>query len=208
MGEENPAGIVYVLENPAIPGLVKIGKTTRNSMEERLKELYSTGVPVPFECAYAARVKDVKKVEKAFHEAFGPYRINPRREFFEIESFQAKALLCLVALENVTPDIQEEAGRIDVESRSGAKKLKSRGPNLNFSEMEIPVGSVLNFIRDDVDVEVVSHNRVKYDGNEYSLTAITKQLLNVSYAPATATHWTYHGRLLREIYKETYLEVD
>jgi hypothetical protein len=39
-------GIVYVLTNPAIPGMVKIGKTCRG-MAARLNELYSTGVPSP-----------------------------------------------------------------------------------------------------------------------------------------------------------------
>ena len=77
-------GIVYVLTNPAMPGIVKIGKTTRG-VSARLNELYSTGVPLPFRCAYAARVEDESKVERAFHQAFGPDRINPRREFFDIE---------------------------------------------------------------------------------------------------------------------------
>ena len=40
-----------------MPGIVKIGKTTYG-MGARLNELYSTGVPLPFECAYAARVDD------------------------------------------------------------------------------------------------------------------------------------------------------
>ena len=40
-------GIVYVLRNSAMPDLVKIGMTNRDSVETRLKELYSTGVPVP-----------------------------------------------------------------------------------------------------------------------------------------------------------------
>ena len=51
-------GIVYVLTNPAMPGIVKIGRTTRGSIDVRLNELYSTGVPVPFECAFAGRVVD------------------------------------------------------------------------------------------------------------------------------------------------------
>ena len=41
-------GTVYVLTNPAMPGMVKIGKTTRD-VTHRLKDLYSTGVPLPFE---------------------------------------------------------------------------------------------------------------------------------------------------------------
>ena len=40
-------GTVYVLSNPAMPVMVKIGKTTRN-VEFRLSDLYSTGVPLPF----------------------------------------------------------------------------------------------------------------------------------------------------------------
>lgn len=49
MEQDLKSGIVYVLSNPAMPGLVKIGKTTRGSVDARLSELYSTGVPVPFE---------------------------------------------------------------------------------------------------------------------------------------------------------------
>ena len=76
-------GIVYVLTNPAMPKMVKIGKTGRG-VEARLNDLYTTGVPLPFECAYAARVADMDKVEKAFHNAFGPYRVNPRRDFLRL----------------------------------------------------------------------------------------------------------------------------
>lgn len=91
-------GIVYILTNPAMPGLVKIGKTARGSVEARLSELYSTGVPVPFECAYAAKVTNQTVVEKAFHQAFAPYRINAKREFFEIEADQAISILRLVTI--------------------------------------------------------------------------------------------------------------
>ena len=37
--------IAYVLTNPAMPGLVKIGKTTQLEVKERMKQLYGTGVP-------------------------------------------------------------------------------------------------------------------------------------------------------------------
>ena len=123
-----------------------------------------------------------------------------------MESERAIVLLRLLEVEDVTPDVQKEAEEIDSESKVGTKKLRSRGPNLNFLEMGIPVGSRLKFNRDNVEVEVVSHNKVKYMDIESSLTAVTKQLLNVSNAPATATHWRFEGKLLREIYKETYLD--
>ena len=59
--------------------------------------------------------------------------INPRREFFDIEPEQAIALE-LMALEDMTPALQE-ANQVDVEARAGADKLKrSRRPPLNFGD--------------------------------------------------------------------------
>ena len=49
-------GIVYVLKNPAFPNLVKIGITTREEVQIRMSELYTTGVPLPFECVFAGKV--------------------------------------------------------------------------------------------------------------------------------------------------------
>ena len=50
-------GIVYLLTNPVMPGLVKIGMTTQEGIDKRMKELYTTGVPIPFECNLRARSK-------------------------------------------------------------------------------------------------------------------------------------------------------
>ncbi len=86
-------GIIYILSNPAIPNLIKIGMTTREDIKSRMAELYTTGVPLPYECIYAAKVPNIDAVEKALHIAFGPNRINPKREFFEIDSMQAIAII-------------------------------------------------------------------------------------------------------------------
>lgn len=49
--------IVYILQNDSMPGLVKIGRTSSN-LEDRIRQLDTTGVPLPFRCFYAAEVKD------------------------------------------------------------------------------------------------------------------------------------------------------
>lgn len=63
------SGIIYVLTNPAMPGLVKIGMTARDDPRVRMDELYtkSAGVPVPFHCVRAVRVDDERAAEKALH---------------------------------------------------------------------------------------------------------------------------------------------
>jgi len=88
------ASIVYVLSNEAMPNLVKIG--IASDINERMRQLYSTGVPLPFTCEYAGVVKNASEVEKALHFAFGNNRLHDRREFFEIEPSQAIVLLKLL----------------------------------------------------------------------------------------------------------------
>lgn len=48
--EDKDMGVVYVLTNPIMPGIVKIGMTTRSNVNARMQELYGTGVPLPFTC--------------------------------------------------------------------------------------------------------------------------------------------------------------
>ena len=103
-------GIVYLLTNPVMPGLVKIGMTTQEGIDKRMKELYTTGVPIPFECKFACKVKksDCLKIEKALHKAFDPQRINQNREFFRINVEQAQAILELFHHEDVTEEVTDE----------------------------------------------------------------------------------------------------
>ena len=91
----NNYGIVYVLTNPAMPDIVKIDMTNRDTIDARMKELFNTSIPLPFECEYACKVSDCEKVEKALHIAFHPYRIHAQREFFKIYPEQAIAILSL-----------------------------------------------------------------------------------------------------------------
>ena len=198
------AGIVYVLTNPAMPGIVKIGKTSRDSVDARLSELYSTGVPVPFECAFAGRVSDESKVEKAFHLAFGPYRLNPKREFFQIEPEQAIALLELMIIDDVTPALQAEADNVDKDAKAGSDKLKAQRPVQNFIEMGIPVGSMLQFTQGDDTCLVISGRKVSYQDEEISLTALTKKLLDTDRPLRPAPYWQFEGKKLNDIYDDTY----
>ena len=198
-------GIVYVLSNPAMPGMVKIGKTGRE-VEARLNDLYTTGVPLPFECAYAARVADMDKVEKTFHNAFGPYRVNPRREFFSIEPEQAIGLLDLMKVEDMTPAMQREAEQVDTEAKASSEKLKrQKKPRMNFADMGIADGSPLVF-RDGQIFFVEDPRHVRYDDTVFSLSALTQKLMDIEWAVQPSPYWTFNGKNLKDIYDETYAE--
>ena len=87
-------GCVYILKNQAMPGLIKIGYTTRTA-EERADELYEgiTGVPMPFEVAHEYPCEEPQKLEREIHRKLTSHRINESREFFKYPVDDAFQLL-------------------------------------------------------------------------------------------------------------------
>src|SRR3989339_211491 len=139
--------IVYVLTNEAMPGYVKIGKTS-TSLEQRIRELSaSTSVPLPFTCFYACTVKDMSFVEHQLHDAFDNNRINPKREFFQISPERIVAALKLAEIENVTPKNDIVESQEDQHALNQARaEMRAK---FNFKMVNIPVGAELLFSRDE-----------------------------------------------------------
>jgi hypothetical protein len=78
-----PEGYVYILTNPAMPGLIKIGHT-RNDPKDRVKQINgATGVPLPFEIFAAVLVPDCAECERDVHDTLSHTRLSPNREFFQ-----------------------------------------------------------------------------------------------------------------------------
>lgn len=202
---DNNQGIVYLLINPAMPGFVKIGSTTNESVTIRMSQLYTTGVPFPFECVYAAKVSNVVTVEKALHTAFGPNRVNVKREFFDIEASQAIAIIKLLQIEDVTPSINREAEKIDHADREAGEAYAKKRPRFTFSGMGIPIGSELVCVSNGEIATVHTDRTVMFRGEEISLTGATKKVMENDYNVAPGSYWTFEGRKLRDIYNETYL---
>lgn len=206
----NNSQIVYVLTNEAMPNLVKIGKTTRSDVKTRMNELYSSGVPFQFECAYAVEVDDCSTVEKALHVAFNPNRVNPKREFFSIDPEQAIAILKLLGNKDVTPLLNDDLNsNVSPTELEAVKQAKKKRPNINYTEMGLDKGTILTFSNDStIEVVIVSDKKVLYNEEEVSLTRVTKELLELDYAVQPTKYWLVNGKNLRDIWQETYVDGD
>jgi hypothetical protein len=204
--------IVYVLTNPAMPGLVKIGKTTQLEVEDRMKQLFSTGVPVPFDCAFACQVKDAQAVEKALHFAFGNARINPNREFFKIEPERVIAVLSLLKVEDITAQVEHtlEADVTAADKQSAQNLKEARRPRMNFHDLGIPNGSVLVSKDGEMQVTVIDEKKVELDGVPCTLSAATRKQLGLpaDYAIQPSPYWTYNGKTVKEIYEDYHSQTD
>lgn len=202
-------GIVYLLTNPVMPGLVKIGMTAQEDIEKRMKELYTTGVPVPFECQFACKVEkcDCAKIEKALHIAFSPQRVNANREFFRIQIDQAKAILELFHHEDITETVSDEIENdLTTEDKAATIKAHTHRPAMNFYEMGLQRGDILVW-KDNptISATISSDRKVSYEGEEVSISALSAKLkgYSIKYISPGA-HWLFKDKLLGDIYDETY----
>ena len=75
-------GYVYVMSNAAMPGLYKVGCTSRNP-SERASDLYSTGVPAPFVVEYCVYIEDYAYIERIAHSNLS--NCNYSKEFFRCD---------------------------------------------------------------------------------------------------------------------------
>ena len=191
--------IVYLLTNPTMPGLVKIGRTT--DLETRLRSLSThSGVPVPFECFYACEVTHSTKVEKALHDAFGDHRINPKREFFRLNPDRAVAILELVALGNAAPTVEIADDPVELEA---LHREQSRREQFRFSLADVPIGATLTFSRDaNITAKVVDDKRIEFEGEITSTSAAAAQvLLRFGWTVTKVQgplYWVYDGETLVE----------
>ncbi|MFA7297775.1 MAG: GIY-YIG nuclease family protein [Dehalococcoidia bacterium] len=161
-------GVVYCLINAAMPGYVKIGLTTGN-VADRMRQLDTTGVPLPFECVYAVEVADVVSAERLLHEVFGDVRVRPSREFFEVGEQRVIAAMRLTGGRDVTPsrDIVEDVG-----SQLALDRARRRRAQFNFQLVGVTPGTVLTFSEDEsITCTVVDDRTVDFEGQRTSLSA-------------------------------------
>ena len=91
-------GTVYAFVTPVMPGIVKIGATTRE-LTDRLREANESDTwrpPEPYAVACASWVDDAFAAERSLHTALAARRVNTHREFFRLTVEEARAVFALL----------------------------------------------------------------------------------------------------------------
>lgn len=121
------AGFVYVLSNRSMPGMVKIGKTTRDP-RTRAGELFASGVPTPFVIEATVETSNINDTETSVHRLLSARRVNKKREFFHVSIPEAVNALKQAANEG---------------SGTFRPKAYSRGYAKNGAVKDVPFGSAV-----------------------------------------------------------------
>jgi len=90
---EKNSGYIYIAVCPAMPNLLKIGKTKKHPIERMMELSAPSGIPTPFQLAYYQPCNDMDFIEKKIHDFLKNKRAKDNREFFAVSLFKAATTL-------------------------------------------------------------------------------------------------------------------
>jgi len=176
-------GFVYIIENEWMPKLVKIGIT--KNLKQRLKESgQDTFVPCAFSLYYAIQSEQYEKLESFIHKTYDMFRVNEKREFFELEPETAKVMLKgLIEIGVATEIPSSETDKISAEvsqelTASGVQAIFRKRSKTTFKMLGIPTGTKLVYKNDNTHVckTIDEINQVEYNGIISSISSLSNKL--------------------------------
>lgn len=192
-------GYIYIMTNPALKDMVKIGFAT--DVEQRRRQLSTTALPYEYE-VYATyetsgNLED-KKLHKLIDNLNSELRVSANREFFVMKPEEAYELLETIAIISSTQSKLKRVKPIGAKSEQAIRR-----PRINFAECGIPVGAVLVYCEDEsVTVTVLDEHKVLYRGDETSLSAIMKEIKGVDRINGPK-YFMYNGEYIVDIADRT-----
>ena len=200
-------GYVYIFINEWMPKIVKIGIT--EDLGQRLKESAGNAfVPCAFTCYYAIQSDKYDKLETFIHKTYDMFRVNDKREFFELDADQAKIMLKgLVEIgvatevgDNQTQQISQNIS--DQLTKNGEQLLFRKRPRTTFKMIGIPIGTELTH-KNDESIKIITVdeiNNVEYEGEVMTISSLSDKI--VGYPTSGYEYFTYNGKVLGDIRRE------
>ena len=197
-----------MLTNDAMPDYIKIGFTAAEEVETRIKQLDSTGLPLPFRLHACLEIDNAQQLERLAHDVFSSHRSRPNREFFLMEAETAVRYLLAIALNDSTAHwIAADQRMIDETGQtvSEANVLKPKQTRFTFDSAGVPVGAVVVFVRDpSFEATVVGDSEVEFEGQRTKLSPLARLLFerigqaNASGAYQGPAYFSYEDEILSE----------
>ena len=167
--------------------------TERNDIDRRLKELNTpTNLPLSYRCYATYEVEQPLEVEKRIHsiidriddtlharEQLENGRIR-EREFFKISPETAYGIFKdIAALRNDTDNLKLYRPTQEQSQEEEIAETRTKRSNNSFKLLNIDVGEEISFLHDEnIVAKVVNDkNKIEYEGEIYSVTALARKLL-------------------------------
>jgi hypothetical protein len=174
-----------------MPEFIKIG-FTHGDVEQRIRQLDRTGVPLPFEIYYAASVEDAKLEEEWLHSIFADRRARNNREFSKMNPEYAALALKKVEIKEVVID-----SNLTPEQEKEIDALRQKRSRFHFANYGIPIGSKLTFTRDhSIIAKVVANDKIELNGKIDSMSNTAMRLLGYKTRPQGTLYFEFEDEIL------------
>lgn len=198
-------GYVYAFSNPSMPGKVKMGFS--DDPRARRKQLYTTGVPDPFDVCCVVKVSDMRKAENLVHLIHYKSRHNEQREFFDLRTDAAIETLKLLG-DDVTDKFKSDK-LTSRSKRKGRSAGKYKGNKYSMFDAGLKQGDVLiaKFGRRLTSYSAVvdGDTEIIFEGERLSLNQaglkiqhrIAAQKGTIKWPSINAwDYWTFNGQVI------------
>ena len=188
-------GYVYILQNDSMPGLLKIGKTTRNS-RERAKELSSsTSVPTPFRVIFELSSDRYEILEREVHRKLARYRVGDNREFFKCAAGIAIKAIKEIHSEHLKATDRNLSDNLHRKLKSGNQCIRDDAVSKLFSHLEVNPNSIRRML--PPLIYIVESDNWSYDSStKLNAIELLKGIQQDSRASRALT--TYYERIAEQ----------
>jgi len=152
----------------------------------------------------------MSQVERALHDVLDNSRVNPNREFFEVEPEKVFRILDALALEDVTPGVDFVKNDADTQALERRKKQRPAIQLMTMLGLEEGATLTTDYIPGET-CTVATDRTVSFRGEEVSLTGarnILREEHDIGMRGAATIFWKYEGTTLRRLYREAYNDFD
>ena len=198
-------GYVYILTNPVMPGIIKIGYT--KDIKQRLRNLDTTGVPQPYEPYFSVKTKKYQLLEKVIHRELDKLtdtRLRNNREFFSIDPDVARDLLLNISQLVDDAEVNNYGNETSEDEVGGDGRVRPKSTRTTFEMLGIPIDSELEPVS-DVLPKVITVDNVSsvcvLDTKE--IKTISRVAVDVYGNPRNGfDYYKYNGEILSRIRKK------
>ena len=206
-------GYIYILTNPSFPDYVKIGYA--DDVESRVRQLNrSECTPYAFR-VYATYETEARLTDLRLHAMID--KLNPDlrsrdeidgkkrvREFYSMSAEDAYGIFEAMAEIHGTQDKlhKHSMSKSDAKQEEQAISIaRQKKEKFEFAKLGIPVGSELVFIHNTAIKVVVADEKraVIYNGEDWSLSALAKELLKRNSTVQGTLHFAYNGETIADM---------
>lgn len=194
-------GIIYIMTT-AVSGLIKIGQTSTDNYQERMRFLEANGYynVSGLKRFFAIEVEDYKDKEDLLIEIFNKHQVGDS-ELFALDYDLVRQLLLSFEGKVIFPKNINKDKEFDEVAAT-----RKQGTLFTFYKKGIKEGEEIIFIADkEITAKVVGEREVEYGGQVWKLSPLTRKIyedrggVNSSGAYQGAAYWEYNGKKLKDL---------